>query len=1786
MIFENTDVEFTYPSPERSSPPVTRDRVVSRTQESTNRARGLPQTPSTAHELAHQRNPGVTVEVRIPSVRAPSQVNTPTRPPSQVNTPKRPPSQTSTHSQPPSSKPTSTVQVIIPSLSSDFRPNDYSFTQPAITAMATQVQPRVRPQNENIQTHQDRVQPSPTRKPSTSKIQPPAHTAHQAKPLPPAVLAQAVIPPGSNPALRVEIPTPSNFRPEEYVNVTVPDSPDTPQHLSRKRRRSDMEDSDDVLASDQREKADMVIQALRDYMQEIFEAQNYFDPGNSQPSKIFTTTNDGYSLSVVSQTKIEKLIQQTISACRYQQVPSDELLLLQKLCEEALKDAETINIKISDDIIDIPLWQNQLITVELGLRSARTILALMTGGHEDKQLYSEDMIQSCLNAFKNVTETCLVPIAELRNSGTSSTLFKLLLPAKKELVALLSQCRRLLITLESLVAKIDLTETVMITLESAASNLIFVENAQFDKDSILGISYFENFRSAAMGVLAQIFLLSNPEQRRATLNEILSSLAKLPITKQSARQYKLTDGGSIQLVSALIMLLIQTSATKTDDGKAARRRRALQKFGDEDGVAEPPDVANHTEPSLITSEHRAEQQPVTAIQELGGVVGPLWDRTALANANYVMSFIIHQAKDSSKSSDSPYRNLLNLFIEDFIKCLASIDWPAAELLLRVTTLRMLTTLKDEKSSAPAKAMALDLLGVMGAAISELNKHSRSAARLLENGDGELGKYLSRLAEASLDKKASEVDIVSWKCGPYRVCLEFLEELATKETQSRSAIGFLMAKWGHMVNVSFDKIPDDEDDHVQIEKDYGRLAYRLRMMICDKKWLTTEYVFEPVSPVNARLAYSITLMHSEFCAMLGHVLNSLVDNMASDQITVCSKALRMITQVLDTDPTILDSEPIIIQRVVGCLEHGSSLVRDAALSLVGKCIELQHSLEEQMLPQILLRAGDSGVGVRKRALKLSKDIYLRNKDIGIRSGIAATLLSRISDLDEGVQELSRQMVYDIWMKPLHAVTKSDDLSPQSKLAIAEHASLIVKTMQFNNVSEVLHKVLHIFLTPQVKKTAPTADLVAPLSKKSTYSFDTGANLNVCKALVTALFDAVIDNSLEGSTAPSRRDALVALEIFAKAEPTLFQHDKIKLLQPYVSNLTQTDEPRVYRSVLIIFRYVLPHLTTHDEQFLKEVRMELLQASQRVRLRHTLDDLFACLWTISEVLKDFRNLTTLVISALTMVKGFHTPEMMELLKKDDAAVSTAGVKFFRILPMVGMLGKHCDFEPHRDVIKDKFPKLKNSPVSRLIVETLSPFSFPEWPLNARSAAMEAIGLVCQTWPTNFTNPNVLESFLQAFQEKNRTLEAMILGAFKDFLALEEKRSESSSEDLPGAATDPTAKLGVMGGSQSDGVALRIANKDFLDPIIVIALSQQDDLALLATEVIASIARQGLVHPKEIGLTLIALETSTNSKIAELALKEHHAFHEKHETILEREYLPAVRRAYEYQRDVVKDDRGATTNPFTSKLFRMLEVLKISKTKNRKRFYDKLCAQVEIAPSKMDDVIDHLKYSRFIIQNLAFFEYHTVDELLSTITTMEKVVAAAGTGIAHSIETEIFNISLDQPSQTGQNGEMNFIESSVSPDRLQQLTATSVVLSALWEARTHLRRQYGLMKTRADGKAKAVAKDVNRVPTKAQGVNGDKFWSEVTTIFRSNHTHELAKQQCQRFVELMSIDSEVKIAAEDDDDPEGLRLKTPSDEEDNGTPGPPGSGRGRKRKATGTPGGRKKRARSSSVGLKARG
>ncbi|TDZ61182.1 Protein rad9 [Colletotrichum trifolii] len=1570
-----------------------------------------------------------------------------------------------------------------------------------------------------------------------SNVMPPSSTAHFAH-KPQTSSSGSGTPKG--PVFAIELPRPSGFNKDEYLEMAAPDSPDEPEGLSMRRQDGSYQDMQDNINTNlnQRQRAEVALHDFERLAKSVFNAVRSVlgsEPGYDQ---VLVLSGEGEAMPTAStQQKLQTAINKVIELGSYSDAAVEDLQYIQKLSEAGLNHTLNLDFKIDESWgeAEVAGWASQLPDVEMGLKTARTCLRIMCGGREEKQIYSEEIIQRSIDVFKGVIEGIVTPAVEMRGSGSTSTVFKLLQNHKKALGSVLTNCQKLFALLAKLVTCIELSDTALGTLEFAASSLLFVDNAHLEKDSVVGVQKFDGIRLVAMDMLCQIFL-AKPDQRRGIFDDILTSLEKLPVGKQSARQFRLSNGANIQPVSALIMRLVQASSGKVEE-KGSRSRRAMMAEDDEDEQMTSQGKPNVT--ATIKSEEAGASQHELALEELKAVALPLTEG-ARHNANYVVNFMVNRALKSTKSGDTPYRNLLDLFVEDFTECLDSPDWPSAELILRQLTFYMMKLWEGERSAAPAKNMALELLGVMSAAISKLRSSVRRTANSMDGSDSNgLSRYLSDLAAAALEQKTRLEHDVSWS-GPYRTSLEHLQQRRSDDPHLQGAISFVIANWAERLCTGYDTLHETYDS---LDKELGRLAFRLRMMIEDDRWLSSQYTFKDVSNSHAKLSYAIILLRSPFCEHFQAMLNVLLKAMASDQATVRSKSLKSINQLLETDPAILDGDSVVVHLIINCSSDSSPQVRDSAIGLMGKCIGLRPRLEVKMAERIIERFIDSGIGVRKRAMKLARDIYLRNNNREIRSAIANGLLHRVQDPDEGVRELARQMIEEVWFAPFY---HSDDTAT-FKTSLTDHVALMIQTVKSGNVGAVLDKVLQTILGDKSKASS------GPFS--------------VSMKLVEKMFELIDNLDSDDPSIPSGRDALQVLQIFAKADAKLFTFEEIRLLKPHLSSFSGSDDLTVFKAVAVIYRQVLPQLSAKYAEFLRELREQLQQSVGRLG-KNLLDDVMACLWIIAELLANRDRLAHLGASSLRGVASMRNQPM-------DAKNL---LKFARYSIIVGMVGKHCDLDSELAIFKKHFPKYSGTSVAKLMVDNLSPWADAKQPMDARKNALDAIGLVCQAHPRNYVSPNVYTKFQQVFEARLPALESTILRSFKEFLLTEERRSEAASAAAAaGQETDKTRQLTVMGGTSFDDVASATTQR-FLKEITRIALASQDEHAFLAVEVLGSINRQGLVHPKETGVTLITLETSSVARISEVAFMEHRALHEKHETVIEREYVKAIQAAFEYQRDIVHETRGATENPFQAKLHLLMEVLKVSKSKNRQKFLEKLVGQVDFDPAKLDvskDLPPHVDFARFIIENLAYFDYITVGEVLVTVNTMEKMFSSTGSSMAHIIESEVFNMrmDLDQSDQSAQaqaDGQPAQPQLTVSPKRLRQLTAGSIVMLCLWEARTHLRRLFGL---RRETKAKPAAKDLSKVPTKVQGVTGDKVWEEITSHVKGFESQEAMLARCKAFVELMNVDKEFKVADEDELDGEGEGSDSQDEE------GPAADGRGRKRKAGNSVGRPKKRQRSTS-------
>lgn len=601
----------------------------------------------------------------------------------------------------------------------------------------------------------------------------------------------------------------------------------------------------------QKEEADAALVKLQDILHEIFEAEDQFDPGvtDNAPDRsnmVFTSPQslevNGPMLSSDSHARFQKAIKKVVSFNRLQDIPSDYLSRVQKLCERPIIAAQAPDLKLEDasDESATNDWLRKLDDMHNALLAVNSLLQTMSGPQSERDLCQEDLIEAIPNLLIQIFDHCVIPAVEARPSGKDTKFFEFCSAQRHAIGGVIQQSKKVLSLFADFLARIDVSEGAITATEFFAAKLIFVENSHTEKDSAVGCQRYESVRRSAMDILAKIFS-KYPAQRPFILDEILVSLEKLPSTRQSARQFKLADGKSIQLLTALVMQLVQTTALDTPSPRSAKSKRKVVKSEDEDDES--------VEEDQVVDDDEDDPSDVS-LARLAAKVNRLYDN-ALRSAQYIIKFIVQRAMTSTKTGDQPYRNILDLFTEDLIGVLGSTDWPAAELLLRIMASHMVSIADLDKSPATTKSMALELLGWMGSAISDLISTAQHLLPAMEESNTELTDYLKQLFDDYSSRALHPQDLVVSE-GPYRMTLEyFLNDQNSDNWQLTSARGFFLAQWAK----TFCSVYYNSEDKDEVEYDSATEAavHLFAKLFSDPFWLETHrYVLQTKSTVDLAL----------------------------------------------------------------------------------------------------------------------------------------------------------------------------------------------------------------------------------------------------------------------------------------------------------------------------------------------------------------------------------------------------------------------------------------------------------------------------------------------------------------------------------------------------------------------------------------------------------------------------------------------------------------------------------------------------------------------------------------------------------------------------------------------------------------------------------------------------------------------------------------------------------------------------------------------------------------------
>ncbi|CAI2165749.1 3087_t:CDS:10 [Funneliformis geosporum] len=1363
---------------------------------------------------------------------------------------------------------------------------------------------------------------------------------------------------------------------------------------------------------------------LINYMSTIFEAEDSVDMEQSSnntfasnSTSLLIPSSMGSSEPLLTTSAIQQLTKFVNKVSRYKRMEDaevDDLARLLKILDRSVREVENLDVlpkstsqvkivatnsktkfnqKNSDNGINeddthedeedskMRQIEEKLEKITNGIDAAIAAFSIMTGGKLSKQLYPEDLITSSLNLVKNQLGGIIYRFLELSTSNEeSSRMLPIITTYLKKLYDLMQQE--------------ELSDSIVITVSFIAIGPFFVDSSGGGGNNLFGINV-ESMKLVALGLLRLVFT-KNQKQRTWILEEILTSLIKLPTAKRNLRQYRLPDGKSIQMVSALILQLIQscTAGTNQYDSKEIDGQR-----NDEILRMKINDDVNN-------------------LKKCGSVWKTGID-AASVNAGYVFKFLLARCTKSIKNSnESEYRVLLDNFMEDVITVLNFPEWPAAEMIVHIFSKIMVGYINDKKADTYTKSMAIDYLGTIA---GRIKKYANNA---LINGESTLednweSKEVRHCIDMAKDIPGGEITSLTslqaikylWEC--QKTVLTFLKFVALQDPGVQCARQFYLAEWGYSFVSSLLSITENLSNEDSEDNDLIRPMKKLLDKIIAEYWqiflddninqsleqrqvvLSFDTERSDISLITELLATRQAL-YQNFDSILSRILVSLDTGVVAFR----TKALRALGQVVVNDPNIL-SQVNVRQTIAQRLSDNSPAVRDAAIDLVGRYLSQKPEITEQYYKVISERILDTGLNVRKRVIKLLRDIYLKSTDQKMMIDIGCKILMRINDDDNHVKDLALKTIQELWFVPFkHQRNVNVDMND---LDDDNEGPSEFTNMYAVGKKEVLSRSL-LIVGVAGRLGERNGCVLGGLFKKIIEKVGKQKRevLNICQCMVDCLFEHLL--TLQDSNSKTEVVSCIStICLLSNASPSLVRRH-VATLQPYLKSASSTDEQTILYYVLIIYRSVLPLLKRPNPSFLTEVEQALLglltKSPQKI-----LQEVVPCLCVIVDKLThNYARLTKLLRSCIEKLK-------IEKKNLDTGRDISSARNVMVLLLIIGLLCKNFDFDKKRSEHPDEMKELNlidKGPIIAIVFQLALYFCGKSLSETVQKMALQSLGFIYLSYPIIMLRPESTSLMDRILSTGVMDMKIQLMKVFADFLVAEQQKINTDLEDKKQKKNVPV-DLKVLIGNADEfaeaGVSSSLMQR-YLDQILECTFDQTQGLKTIALDVLGNIIQQGLAHPVLCMPTIVAIETSPEQTIRDKAFKLHQLLNEKHASLIHSRNVDCVKKAYAFQKQLVGDnlivgyavrnDEGypeALLNP-------MYSLLK-EKRQRRNDFLISIVRTFDFDLIQYDDSMVDVGFCKFIAENLATIDYKSLEEVLHVIYCINRVLSVVAISILHSIQ-----------------------------------------------------------------------------------------------------------------------------------------------------------------------------------------
>ncbi|XP_037980224.1 nipped-B-like protein isoform X3 [Motacilla alba alba] len=1211
---------------------------------------------------------------------------------------------------------------------------------------------------------------------------------------------------------------------------------------------------------------------------------------------------------------------------------TDKTVKVLNILEKNIQDGSKLSTLLNhnnDTEDEERLWRDLIMErVTKSADACLTAINIMTSPNMPKAVYIEDVIERVIQYTKFHLQNTLYPQydpvyrVDPHGGGVLSSKAKRAKCSthkQRVIVMLYNKVCDIVSSLSELLEIQLLTDTTILQVSSMGITPFFVENVS-------------ELQLCAIKLVTAVFSRYE-KHRQLILEEIFTSLARLPTSKRSLRNFRLnssdTDGEPmyIQMVTALVLQLIQCVVHLPSAEKDSNSEEESNKKVDQD--------------VLITNSYE----------------------TAMRTAQNFLSIFLK--KCGSKQGEEDYRPLFENFIQDLLSTVNKPEWPAAELLLSLLGRLLVHQFSNKSTEMALRVASLDYLGTVAARL-------RKDAVTSKMDQGSLARILKQVSGG--DDEIQQLQ---------KALLDYLDENTEIDASLVFSRKFYVAQWFRDTTMETEKAiksQKDEDSsegthHAKDVETTGQIMHRaesrkkfLRSIIktAPSQFSTLKMNSDTVDYEDACLIVRYLASMRPFAQSFDIYLTQILRVLGENAIAVRTKAMKCLSEVVAVDPSILAR--LDMQRGVhGRLMDNSTSVREAAVELLGRFVLCRPQLAEQYYDMLIERILDTGISVRKRVIKILRDICIEQPTFPKITEMCVKMIRRVND-EEGIKKLVNETFQKLWFTP---TPHHDKEAMTRKILNITDVVAACRDTGYDWFEQLLQNLL---------KSEEDASY-KPVKKACTQLVD-----NLVEHILK-YEESLSDSDNKGVNSSRLVACITTLFLFSKIRPQLMVKHAMTM-QPYLTTKCSTQNDfMVICNVAKILELVVPLMEHPSETFLATIEEDLMKLIIKYGMtvvQHCVSCLGAVVNKVTQNYKFVWACFNRYYGALSKLKNQHQED-------PNSTILTANKPaLLRSLFTVGALCRHFDFD------QEDFKGNSKVNIKDKVLELLMYFT-KHSDEEVQTKAIIGLGFAFIQHPSLMFEQEVKTLYNSILSDKNCSvnLKIQVLKNLQTYLQEEDTRMQQADRDWKKVAKQEDLK---EMGDISSGMSSSIMQL-YLKQVLEAFFHNQSSVRHFALNVIALTLNQGLIHPVQCVPYLIAMGTDPEPSMRNKADQQLVEIDKKYAGFIHMKAVAGMKMSYQVQQAIntcPKDPvRGFRHDESSSALCSHLYSMIRGNRQHRRAF---LISLLNLFDDTAKTEVNMLLY---IADNLACFPYQTQEEPLFIMHHIDITLSVSGSNLLQSFK-----------------------------------------------------------------------------------------------------------------------------------------------------------------------------------------